>query len=299
MIKNNFVAVDFETAQPPNRFPIFICQVGIIVVENGEIVERISLLVQPPNNKYVKSCSDIHGITAKTTKDSDTFDVVWKSIEKYFINTTLIAHNAYDFDEKVLWQNLDYYNISPKGINKFIDTKLLYNTPSRSLASLCVGFDIDCENHHDACFDAECCANIYLKFLQNEEPDCDKIRIFKDENIKPNVKSFIPAQERILSSEVKVKDLSIVDNKNNFFYDKKVVISGILDTFPVREKLALILKNFGADINSSVSKKTNIFIMGKDCGPAKMEKVLNLKDEGFDIKIMEEEELNIILSQIK
>ena len=47
----------------------------------------------------------------------------------------------------------------------------------------------------------------------------------------------------------------------------------------------------GADINSSISKKTNFFIIGEDFGPKKMEQVQKLQAEGYDIKILDENEL--------
>lgn len=46
---NSFTAIDFETAQP---YRWSICQVGLIRVENGEIVKQLDVLVQPPGNYY-------------------------------------------------------------------------------------------------------------------------------------------------------------------------------------------------------------------------------------------------------
>ena len=43
----NFTAIDFETAQ---GYRWSICQVGLIRVENGIIINELNLLVQPPNN---------------------------------------------------------------------------------------------------------------------------------------------------------------------------------------------------------------------------------------------------------
>lgn len=40
----NFIAIDFETATPKRAS---ICEVGICVVRNGEVVETRSWLVQP------------------------------------------------------------------------------------------------------------------------------------------------------------------------------------------------------------------------------------------------------------
>ena len=43
----NFIAIDFETATPKRAS---ICEVGICVVRNGEVVETRSWLVQPQEN---------------------------------------------------------------------------------------------------------------------------------------------------------------------------------------------------------------------------------------------------------
>lgn len=86
----NFIAIDFETATP-KRMP---CQIGIVVVKEGLIVERISRLIQPLDNKYAKQCIRVHGITPEMTKDTPTFDVVWNDIKMYFEGNFVIAHNA-------------------------------------------------------------------------------------------------------------------------------------------------------------------------------------------------------------
>ncbi len=63
---NTFTAIDFETAQ---GYRWSICQVGLIRVENGEIVKQLNLLVQPPDNYYLDRFIDIHGITPEDTKN--------------------------------------------------------------------------------------------------------------------------------------------------------------------------------------------------------------------------------------
>lgn len=59
----NFIAVDFETATPQRAA----CQIGIVVVKEGVITEKVSHLIQPPNNKYSKNCINVHGITPEMT----------------------------------------------------------------------------------------------------------------------------------------------------------------------------------------------------------------------------------------
>lgn len=101
-----------------------------------------------------------------------------------------------------------------------------------------------------------------------------------------------------ISSEVKQQDLSICINKDTIFYDKKVVITGTFDSFPVREDLAQKLKLLGANINSSISAKTNIVCIGSGAGPKKIEKIEQLKKSGNDIRIISEDELKEIINSI-
>lgn len=95
-----------------------------------------------------------------------------------------------------------------------------------------------------------------------------------------------------LSSDVKKPiDASEVANQSTPFFQSRVVITGMLSSFPEREQLAMLLRKYGADINSSISAKTNIVIMGVGAGPSKMNKIQILKDKGIDIKVIEEPEL--------
>ena len=57
-----------------------------------------------------------------------------------------------------------------------------------------------------------------------------------------------------------------------------------------RKEAAEILKNLGADIDTSVTKRTNYIIAGKDPGPSKMRKAMKYKNEGKDLRILKEEE---------
>jgi DNA polymerase-3 subunit epsilon len=41
---NNFAAIDFETA---NYNPSSVCSVGIVIVQGGQIVEKIYRLIRP------------------------------------------------------------------------------------------------------------------------------------------------------------------------------------------------------------------------------------------------------------
>lgn len=285
MKNTNFIAIDFETATG-NRMA---CQIGIVVVKNGVIVEKYSRLIRPPYNRFDPQTIKIHHILPDHTDECDTFDMVWCDIEKYFQQTIIVAHNA-AFDQDVLFKNLEYYRISTDGINDFVCT---YNIYGLGLHDLCAEFGIDSSGHHDALFDAECCAKFYQNYLNGITPDQYKQEIAKKEE-RSNQKHYNLKEHTPVHGDVLQKDLTKAD-PNNPFYDKRTVITGVFDMD--RIELAQILKEMGADINTSISKKTDIVLIGKEPGPKKIEKIEKMILDGSDIKKMYNEELCNILDK--
>ena len=161
-MKNNFTAIDFETAHG-KRWSI--CQVGLVRVEQGIIREKLSILVQPPDNFYWDRFIDIHGITPAHTAREKTFDKIWKQIEPFIKNQNLVAHNGFSFDFPCLQQTLEYYGIAP---TTFIG-HCTYKIYKDNLASLCKQYKIPL-NHHDALSDSLACAELYKLHL-NSRPD--------------------------------------------------------------------------------------------------------------------------------
>ncbi len=159
---NNFVALDVETAQG-KRWSI--CQIGITVVENGILQDTITMLVQPPNNEYFGMNISIHGIQPYQTAHVPFFPEIWKKIYPLLKNKKLVAHNA-SFDKSCLNQALDYYNLE---VPKF-DFDCTYKMTGKKLNIACNHYGIPLLNHHDAGFDAEACAKIYLKVLKERYP---------------------------------------------------------------------------------------------------------------------------------
>lgn len=151
---NSFTAIDFETAQ---GYRWSICQVGLVRVENGKIVEEINLLVQPPNNYYWERFTDIHGISASDTRNSPTFDKVWHQIEPFITNQNVVAHNGLSFDFPVLSETLGYYGMQAPHYEKHCTYRMFKD----NLASLCKIHGIAL-NHHDALSDARACAELFM-----------------------------------------------------------------------------------------------------------------------------------------
>lgn len=156
---NTFTAIDFETAQ---GYRWSICQVGLVRVENGIITKQLDILVQPPDNYYWYNFTKIHGISAKDTRQSPTFNQVWHLIKPFIKDQNVIAHNGFSFDFPVLSKTLEYYNMPTPEYNKFCTYKIYKS----NLANLCQLHNIPL-NHHDALSDARACAKLFLLHLES------------------------------------------------------------------------------------------------------------------------------------
>lgn len=268
---DSFTAVDFETATPDRM----ICQVGIVVVIKGQIVNRITKLVQPPANKYHAMTIAVHGITPDMTCNAPTFDIVWKSIKRYFEKTKIVAHNA-SFDEDALRKNLNYYGIASTNIKEFVCTCKLYN--NTSLHNLCEAFDMNILGHHDALFDAECCAQFYLNYINGIEP---KHPLAKQDKHKGSDENDTSSNFQIdLFELLPNKSLSSLSSNANF-QKKKFIITG-QTTFD-RELAYKIIGALGGLKSSTINKSLDYAIIGANPGPAKIEKLNNLIESGNQI----------------
>lgn len=280
----NFVAIDFETA----TFDRMACQVGMTIVREGEIVDTFEMLIQPPGNYYDFSTIKVHHITPEMTENAPTFDRVWEDISDLIIGQVVVAHNA-QFDEDVLYRNLNRYQISTQGIFPFLCTYKLYG---HKLTDLCKMFDIECPEHHDAANDSRCCAEIFLKFLNKVQPNNLMEKGTKVEKDKKYFATKFSKHSQI-SGDLKQKDLTNAD-PNNPFYDKKVVITGVFNMD--RNEMAARLKDMGADINGSISRKTNFVVVGEDAGPSKLQKIDTLKSQGYNIVVLHQDDIDKIFN---
>lgn len=155
-----FTAIDFETA---TGYRNSICQIGLVKVENGIIIEEINVLIQPPENFYWSQFTDIHGISSKETITAPAFNQVWQILKPHIENQDVVAHNGFGFDFPVLEKTLEHYSLPIPNYNK-ICTYKIYRS---NLANLCKEHKIQL-NHHDALSDAKACAELYVMFLNKK-----------------------------------------------------------------------------------------------------------------------------------
>lgn len=149
-----FTAIDFETAQGARNS---ICQVGLVRVEDGVVIDKLELLVQPPGNFYWDMFIDIHGIGPAATAASPTFDKVWNKVEPFIKNQNVVAHNGFAFDFPGLNIILEHYQIEVPEYTGHCT----YQIYREALGSLCKKYQIDLD-HHNALSDALACAKLFM-----------------------------------------------------------------------------------------------------------------------------------------
>ena len=103
----DFAAIDFETA---NECRSSVCSVGIVVVRDGEIVDKFYSLIHPEPEYYQWFCQQVHGLSEEDTEDAPVFPTVWEQIEPKIEGLPLVAHNS-PFDEGCLKEVFKVYQM--------------------------------------------------------------------------------------------------------------------------------------------------------------------------------------------
>lgn len=160
----DFVAIDFETA---NGRRCSVCSVGMIIVRDGEIVDRFYSLIKPTPNYYSYWTTEIHGLTQADTDSAPTFPEVWAQVEEKIKDLPLVAHNK-PFDESCLKAVFAEYGMKYPDYEFYCTlaaSRRTFDLPSHQLHIVAEACGFTLMNHHNALEDAEACAAIALKIL--------------------------------------------------------------------------------------------------------------------------------------
>ena len=160
----DFAAIDFETA---NGRRSSVCSVGIVIVKNGEIVDRFYSLIRPRPNYYTQWTTAIHGLDHNDTDYEENFPEVWAKIANRLKGLPLVAHNK-PFDESCLKAVFTEYDLPYPGYEfhcTLAASRKCLKLPNHQLHTVAAACGFDLEKHHHALADAEACAAIALKLL--------------------------------------------------------------------------------------------------------------------------------------
>ena len=140
---DNFAAIDFETA---NNERTSVCSVGVVIVKDGEIVDKFYSLIHPEPDYYLYWNTRVHGLT--------------REVEPKITGLPLVAHNK-AFDEACLKAVFRTYCMDYPDYEFYCTyqaSRKLKGLRNHQLHTVAEFFGFDLKNHHHALADAEACA---------------------------------------------------------------------------------------------------------------------------------------------
>lgn len=265
-----FIAIDFETANTDRSSA---CAIGMVVVEDGGIIDKRYHLIKPSDPYFDPFNVSIHGITEEDVEDEPGFNELWPSIRDYFGNRIVIAHNA-SFDMSVLRHVLDEYGIPypeiPYSCTRVISKKMWSMLPSHSLDVVADHLSIEFV-HHDAIEDASACARIAIRACEEagagSMDELARMLEFPNGCLFPG--GYRPAKLNLPKSyELKPKEIIPSGDRQDpahTFFGKTMVFTGALRQFK-RDEAKKTVQRLGGRVSSSVSKQTDYVVAGADPG---------------------------------
>jgi DNA polymerase-3 subunit epsilon len=282
----NFTAIDVETA---NCDCSSICQIGIVKIENNEIVDKWSTYINPED--YFDSFNtSINGISESNVKNAPTFKEIYKELNKRISNQILIHHTS--FDKTSINRSCEKYKLNLIETNWVDSAKIVKRTwedfskSGYGLANVADFLNIDFK-HHDALEDAMAAAKITCNA-------CEKSQIMVEEWYNRQHFTIDRCFGRQSAYSKTATTIHLDGNPEGFLYGEVMVFTGTL-SLP-RKEAAKMASDMGCHVDSNVNMKTTMLVVGiQDTNrlagyekSSKHRKVEDLIQKGFDIKILSE-----------
>lgn len=235
---------------------------------------------------------NIEGIIHYTSKGAMDIEGLGEKVVEELYNLDFIKDISDIYDISKYYNELkEVEGYGEKSVNNMINA--IENSKSLSLERLLFALGIKEVGSKTSKILAKRYRNIDSLMVASE----DELKDIKDIG-EVSAKSIYDyfRNEKNLEIISKLKDygvnMSYIDNNDNFketiFNHKNVLVTGTLENYK-RDEIKDLLDSLGANVVSSVSKKLDFLIVGRDPG-SKVEKALNL-----GIRIVYEDELNDIL----
>ena len=267
-------------------------QIGVCFIQNKKIADIETYDFRPPEKivetkRFQKALEQLE-IDLEFIEDF-SFQDVWETFElKIFFNKNLVVcwNEEYDILKKVLKYNrIQDYNINCIKIKEIAQQNNLPDT----IDSLLSHFGSDLNLKDDISLIVSSLA-VELKEngIELEHYIHKLTAIEKTTKSRQSKQIFDFEGHDKIQGDLLKPDLENAD-VNSPFYNKKVVFTGVLENIN-RQEAAKIVKDMGADIDTSITKRTNFVVIGIDPGPSKMNKIIKYNNEGCDIKILYEKD---------
>jgi len=272
-MRNNFVAIDFETSY--GHIP---CSIGIVEFIDGKKVSEYYTLIKPIDLRFSHINSGINNIYLEDVLHEREFNEIWDEIAYYFVERNIVAHNA-STDISILNKTLEHYKINKPNYKSYCTLKVSQNLlklENYKLSTVAKNFQIKQDNYHNALDDAFICGQLLINLfaISTEKNQIENFGYYFSSS-----KSSISAVENyFFKSNVSKLDINYskeVDLSLVKILGKTFVISGVFTKFN-RDDLKKAIEDNGGKVGSSISAKTDFVIAGDNMGPAKLEKATKL-----------------------
>ena len=167
-----YVALDFETTGVVAGFPNEPWQLGLVVIEDGQILPETKWetyfrvdAARPFSPRAPGRWAELRTELAA----APSFMEIWPELSKRLVGQPLVAHNA-RFDEGCLRAVFRVYQMDYPEY-EFYDTLWAsrrhfgHSLPNHQLQTVAAACGYDLTNHHHALADAEACAAIAIELL--------------------------------------------------------------------------------------------------------------------------------------
>jgi len=299
----DFVAIDFETA---NSFRGSPCEVALVKVRDGEVVETFSSLVYQEH--FSAFNVSLHGITSKMVKDSPTISELWPQLKEFIGDDPLLAHYA-AFDTGVLRDSLGMEAFA-KPLTYFctvVFSRQLLSLPSNGLPWVASHLGLNFEETHRGLPDALAAASIAIEFMKMKGLN-NLSELAESLAIRPGTlssdgwrgTSHQSAASGKLTEKQREEILANIPESELYedpdFVGHEVVFTGALGSMTRAEAQFLVMKAGGIPKNS-VTKSTSMLVFGQQESYSlrpgadisnKMEKALKLVDQGSGLQMVDE-----------
>lgn len=268
-MKNNFVAIDFETSY--GHIP---CSIGIVEFIDGEVTDEYYSLIKPIDLKFNPINSRINGIDLEDVFNEKEFDEIWEEIEHFFIDRVVISHNS-SFDISVLEKTLDYYKIHKPNYNSYCTLSIsqsILEIENYKLSSLAKYFNIKQVDYHNALEDAYVCGKVFYELFDRYKEL--KVKTKSNNESSSSIKNNYSQYLRRIDNQ-KIIGNPFIWKSSNKLSGKTFVVSGVFEKFS-RDDLKRAIEDNGGKVGSSISAKTDYVVAGENMGPAKLEKANKL-----------------------
>lgn len=242
---HRYAVVDLEATNSSSDAKII--QIGIVIVEAGQIVETYETDINP-YEKLDYHIRELTGITDQQLAIAPDFGQVAKEIYDLLDGTIFVAHNV-SFDANLLAEALFFegYDLHTPRVDTVELAQLFFPTLDKySLSNLAKELELDLEQAHTAISDATATARLLLKIQ-------DKIRLLPKQTIR-HILEF--ADHLLYESRLVIDEL--YPSLSDYLPEDFISVNGICLKKPALETAPYHLSN---DV------VTNLALLGLDARP--------------------------------